>query len=212
MTALFNVISNEEANTLTGLSQKRIDILNTETDRLQQKKDNIVSLEQNAKRMILLNQTYRDKQKQYLILLMIFILVFAAFAIVIFVQERLKIQQTTLDIILMIIASIGFMSAYFTYLDIISRDNIDFQKLESQNGALVTPEKIKERVQEAEEDGKISEIKTNTGCSGKDCCTYDSRADYDDAVAAGNAISGATYYEETTDPSTGVKIGRCRLP
>ena len=96
------VLSNSDFEKLQSVQTKNQHILQMEHNRLERKKDNIISREDNANRMILLNTSYRDRQKQYLIIIMIFIFVFAFCAVVVFVQERLRIQKTTLDILMIL--------------------------------------------------------------------------------------------------------------
>ena len=105
----YNVISNEESSHLQGLQQKGVHIIKAEKERLERKKDNIVSRANNAERMILLNQTYQLKQKQYLILIMIFVVTLAICALIIFMQERLGVKKTTLDMLMIAVVVIGFI-------------------------------------------------------------------------------------------------------
>ena len=97
--SLFNVISDNEYTELSTLQQKGIHIIKTEKERLEHKKDNIVSQAENAERMILLNQSYQMRQKQYLILIMILVFTVGICALIIFLQERLGMKKTTLEMI-----------------------------------------------------------------------------------------------------------------
>lgn len=171
MPAQFNVISNEEHADLSALQQKGLQIIKTEKNRLERKKDNIVSQAENAERMILLNQSYQQRQKKYLMLIMIFVLTFAICAVIIFLQERLDFKKSTLDMLMIAVVTIGFISAYFTYDDIQSRDKIHFDKLSMDHVGITDPNKIEERVQEMKKEGKITNAKSGT-CYGPSCCTY----------------------------------------
>lgn len=196
---LYNVISNEEHAAIKDMQRNEIKLARKEKHRLEQKKDNIISRAENAERMILLNRSYQEKQRMYLILIMIFVLMISAYAIIIFIQERLNIKKTTLDILLITIVAIGLITAYYTILDILRRDNIDFYKLSSDNGALISPSKMKNSVQELKGDGKVSESTVNevqtrdrSICLGRECCQYNTISDVPES-------SGQyTYY----DPST----------
>ena len=150
----YNVISNQESTHLQGLQQKGIHIIKAEKERLERKKDNIVSRANNTERMILLNQTYQLKQKQYLILIMIFVVTLAICALIIFMQERLGVKKTTLDMLMIAVVVIGFISAYFTYNDILSRDKINFNKLSMDHVDILSPAKLEEKVQEMKKEGK----------------------------------------------------------
>ena len=174
----YNVISNEESSRLQGLQQKGIHIIKAEKERLERKKDNIVSRANNAERMILLNQTYQLKQKQYLILIMIFVVTLAICALIIFMQERLGVKKTTLDMLMIAVVVIGFLSAYFTYNDILSRDKINFNKLSMDHVDILPPAKLEERVQEMKKEGKITNANAGT-CYGPSCCNYKDLDAYD---------------------------------
>lgn len=168
--AFFNVISDEEYTKLNSLNQNGLEIIKTEKERLEQKKDNIESRKQNTERMILLNQTYQLKQKQYLILIMIFVFTFAICSVLLFIQNRLKYENYTIELLLIVVLVIGAISAYYTYDDILARDNIDFNKLSMNNTKLTNPEKEQNRIQSIrKEEGKISAYNQGT-CYGQSCC------------------------------------------
>lgn len=170
----FNVISNQEHAKLKAIQQENTGIIKKELNRLKLKEDNINSRAQNAERMILLNQSYHDRQKKYLILIMIFVLTFAVCAVVIFTQQRIGIKKTTLDIVLIVTIVIGIVSAYYTYDDILSRDKIQFSKLNMDHVSIIDPDKIKDRIQDAKKnEGKVVSTET-TGCYGASCCDHGS--------------------------------------
>lgn len=189
----YNVISNRESTHLQGLQQKGIHIIKAEKERLERKKDNIVSRANNTERMILLNQTYQLKQKQYLILIMIFVVTLAICALIIFMQERLGVKKTTLDMLMIAVVVIGFISAYFTYNDILSRDKINFNKLSMDHVDILSPAKLEERVQEMKKEGKITNANAGT-CYGPSCCNYIDFAEYD---GQSNNPKTGTYWDGT---------------
>lgn len=168
--AFFNVISDEEYTKLNSLNQNGLEIIKTEKERLEQKKDNIESRKQNAERMILLNQTYQLKQKKYLILIMIFVFTFAICSVLLFIQNRLRYENYMIEVLLIVVLVIGVISAYYTYDDIMARDKIDFNKLSMNDVKITNPEKEQERIQEIrKEQGKISAYNQGT-CYGQSCC------------------------------------------
>lgn len=189
----YNVISNEESSHLKNLQQKGIHIIKAEKERLERKKDNIVSRANNAERMILLNQTYQLKQKQYLILIMIFVVTLAICALIIFMQERLGVKKTTLDMLMIAVVVIGFISAYFTYNDILSRDKINFNKLSMDHVDILSPAKLAEKVQEMKKEGKITNANAGT-CYGPSCCNYINFAEY---TGQSNNPKTGTYWDGT---------------
>ena len=65
-----------ERNALRQQQNEVKQILSDEISRLKAKKDNMDVENHNRDRMILLNQSYRDKQREYLLIMVIFLLLF----------------------------------------------------------------------------------------------------------------------------------------
>lgn len=163
-----NIISHDQHAKMMN-KQKRTQLtLKTEIERLDTKKANINAYEQNAKRSILLNQSYKEKQKMYLILLVTFVIMFGLCLILFYVQERLGYSSVFFDLLILLILVSGFISAYFQYESIQVRDKIDFSKL--NDTMLLHPSKFKENdYNEAKQGGKISEMSASI-CKGAECC------------------------------------------
>ena len=171
---LFRVISNKEHSELRGIQQEYGKMIDSETRRLGLKKNSIENQQHNSERMIQLNQSYQSKQRKYLFLIMTFVVMFAACAVVVFVQSRLGIKKTTLDLILIVIVAVCLISAYFIYDDIVSRDNMDFSKLRVNHPGMLDPASFRDRVQdvnaESEKEGKFSSVSSEVACYGPSCC------------------------------------------
>jgi hypothetical protein len=161
------IISNSQFRKIASEQKAAGDVLDLEYNRLVSKKANMDAEIQNANRMILLNQTYRDRQKKYLILLTLFILTFGACLFIVFLQERLGYSSAIMDWILVFIVAIGFISAYFLYQNILSRDKIDFSKI--QDEALIDPKEVDESYEDAAKKGDISTL-TVESCKNEACC------------------------------------------
>lgn len=171
---LFRVISNKEHSELRGIQQEYGKMIDSETRRLGLKKNSIENQQHNSERMIQLNQSYQLKQRKYLFLVMTFVVMFAACAVVVFVQSRLGIKKTTLDLILIVIVAVCLISAYFIYDDIVSRDNMDFSKLRVNHPGMLDPASMRDRVQdvnaESEKEGKFTSVSNEVACYGQKCC------------------------------------------
>lgn len=148
--------------------QKKSDIVMThELERLQSKKANIDEQEQNAKRMILLNRSYRDKQKSYLIMMTIFLVILGLCLLVIFLQQRMGFSSAIMDWILILIIGIGIVSVYYAYINIWIRDKVDFSKLNSSS--LASPSEFEDEYAEQKEKGDLTGMTVNL-CKGEACC------------------------------------------
>jgi hypothetical protein len=192
------VLSNSDFEKLQSVQTKNQHILQMEHNRLERKKDNIISREDNANRMILLNTSYRDRQKQYLIIIMIFIFVFAFCAVVVFVQERLRIQKTTLDILMILIVGGGLVSAWFVYSGILARDNIYFNKLKNDGPNMLQVRHMKNPVQDVSDVAPLNKDMSDKSCSGPGCCDYADLTAYNNDTST---VVGTTY--TYFDASTG---------
>ena len=66
MPNIAEIISNEDYTKLVNRQKETQSFLEIEIQRLESKKANMDDKEENAKRLILLNTSYRDKQNKYL--------------------------------------------------------------------------------------------------------------------------------------------------
>jgi hypothetical protein len=148
------------------LSEKMV--LN-ETARLVSKKSSMDAEYENTERMLLLNQTYQERQKQYLVLLALFILIFLICLVIVFMQERLGMTSIVMDSALVLVICIGGVSAYFVYMNILKRDKLNFSKINEIG--LMQPAEIIAAAHdpEAAAKGDISMITLNS-CVGAACC------------------------------------------
>lgn len=162
------IISNEDYDKVTSLQGLSNSIVNSETDRLELKKANMDAARQNAVRMLLFNQTYQERQKQYLILLSLFVFVFFICLAMVFVQERLGMTSIMIDLSLVVVVCVGGISAYFLYLNILNRDKLDFSKI-NEDGLLHPADKVESASDIAAKDGDITAI-TAEACVGAECC------------------------------------------
>ena len=78
MPNIAEIISNEDYTKLVNRQKETQSFLEIEIQRLESKKANMDDKEENAKRLILLNTSYRDKQNKYLVLMTLFVLIFGA--------------------------------------------------------------------------------------------------------------------------------------
>ena len=132
-----DIINNQHYDRVTGLQQFSKMVMEKEINRLDSKKANMDSEESNKKRMILLNRTYQDRQRKNLLLMFLFLMIFLVCLVIVFFQERLGYTSVIMDLLLVVVITVGGVSAYFVYMNILSRDNIDFSK--RNNDGLLQP-------------------------------------------------------------------------
>lgn len=167
MSGDMEIISSENYGKIVKQQRKSKNVLMHELERLQSKKANIDEQEQNAKRMILLNRSYRDKQKSYLIMMTIFLVILGLCLLVIFLQQRMGFSSAIMDWALILIIGIGIVSVYYAYINIWIRDKVDFSKLNSSG--LASPSEFKDEYAEQKEKGDLAGMTVNL-CKGPECC------------------------------------------
>jgi hypothetical protein len=171
-----HVINDEDYGRVARLQRESRMILSKEMERLDSKKTNMDTEVNNKKRMILLNATYRDKQRQYLILMFLLIFVFLLCLVIVFFQERLGYTSFVMDFMLVFVIGIGGISAYFVYLNILGRDPIDFSKINDEG--LLQPVNIIDATKPKTDVASGDLIPISKECVGAECCgpgyTYNS--------------------------------------
>lgn len=177
------IISNDQYDLISNQQRHSKKIVAKEINRLQQKKNNMDVERHNADRMILLNNSYKEKQKHYLILLVIILLTFGISLAIVFLQERLGYSTTVMDWLIIFVVAIGIISAFNLLNNILMRDNIDFNKLSQYDNSILLPTSSigdsNNNYDEKAKAGQISEASAEA-CRGPDCCgpgyTWDSGA------------------------------------
>ena len=171
---IYEIISNEAVAKILGQQNETKQIVLDEIDRLNVKKSNLDTEKNNADRMILLNQSYRDRQQQYLMIMLIFLFVFGISLAIVFFQEKLGITTILMDIIIITVVGAGIFAAIFMFSDIFSRDSVDFSQLKQDGGKLInvtkkTGEDAAAANAAALSAGKLSQA-VGTTCKGAECC------------------------------------------
>ena len=123
------IISDQQYSQIIQQQNQYNNIVKRETRRLQSKKDNMDVERHNADRMILLNNSYKEKQKHYLILLVVVLLTFGISLAIVFLQERLGYSTVVMDWLIIIVVALGIITSFNLFNNILKRDNIDFTKL-----------------------------------------------------------------------------------
>ena len=145
-------------------------IINTEQDRLEEKKELVDTSIFEQKRAQSLNESYRQKYNYYIYMIVAVILLFVSFIVISQVSKTITfIPSVVYD--LMYIASItivGFF-IYFTIIDIARRDHMDFSKINVNPPRELTSDDL-----EKQRDSNYNGIDMMPKfCVGSDCCNPD---------------------------------------
>ena len=169
----FEIISDEKANMIQNKQNQTKHIVLDEIDRMKVKKSNMDTEKYNADRMILLNQSFRDRQQQYLMIMLLFLFVFGISLAIVFFQEKMGITTVFMDILLIAVIGSGIFVAVFMFTDIFSRDPLEFSKLKQEGGKLTNVLKHKDAADAANKAalsaGEVTQI-VKTTCRGAECC------------------------------------------
>lgn len=160
------IISRDQYSSIVETQNATELVLKTEIQRLDSKKNNMDEKEQNARRMILMTRSYRDKQAAYLMILSIMVLSFGIGLCIVFLQERIGISNVFLDGLLIGIVTLGIVISILLYFDIKRRDKIDFSKLDSTQLESVSKDN---QFQKSAEKGDLSSMAAAL-CRGSECC------------------------------------------
>ena len=145
-------------------------IINTEQDRLEEKKELVDTSIFEQKRAQSLNESYRQKYNYYIYMIVAITLLFVSFIVISQVSKTITfIPSVVYD--LMYIASItivGFF-IYFTMIDIARRDHMDFSKINVNPPRELTSDDL-----EKQRDSNYNGIDMMPKfCVGSDCCNPD---------------------------------------
>lgn len=149
-------------------------IVKTEQERLEQKKELVDASMFEQKRLQSLNESYRQKYNYYIYILIAFILMFVSFIIIGQLSKTFTfIPSTVFDLLYVLTISIAGFYIYFNILDIARRDHMDFSKINVNPPKQLTPEELEK--QRASSYGSGINL-TPKFCIGADCCNPDPNA------------------------------------
>ena len=107
-----------------------LNIVKTEQDRLNNKKDDINSAYVGKQRAVQLNESYRLKYRQFMKILLVIIVTLVLFILITFLSVRFPfIPSFIFEILSIFIISAGIFIIYFMMTDLVSRSNTYYNEL-----------------------------------------------------------------------------------
>jgi hypothetical protein len=187
------------------------EIVDTELNRLQQKKTNVDTALEGQKRMVQLNESYRQKYLYYtrgLVIVVVFLLLYIIISVV--STYLPDIPDSLFDVIYFILGVLFVFIIFFLYLDYSNRDNMDFSKLNyGPPNIPASANQIQEQQRNALKMGDLLGSINVTGCIGDKCCSDGTKWDSGNSfcvrdgftIMNNNSIGGATsnYASETSE-------------
>lgn len=169
---VYEIISNDQIDLIQTEQRQTKKIVQDELNRLQIKKNNMDTESNNTDRMILLNQSFRDRQQKYLVIMVMFLIIFGICLAIVFFQNKLGIQSVFIDVFIVLIICTGIGTGISMVSNINSRDPIEFSKMGQENGSLI---KIPRQqgsaavVSSSLAKGKLTQA-IGKICKGAECC------------------------------------------
>jgi len=191
-------------------------ILDREKGRLEAKKDTIDAAYMGQQRMVDLTNSQTKKNKAYNLILIVAVITFLVVLGIKQVYDNGIIPNTVLDIMNIVILSVGMIYCVVLYMDIYNRSNMDFDQITLDQPYRKSQAEIDADRAKQLASGQLSDATAgaNAGCVGAQCCPVDSSFNEYNKIcvpnyAPTNAVNGAkAFYNPSTriitwkDPAT----------
>ena len=179
----FNTASGTTTAVLTNQADVK-EIVDTELSRLQQKKTNVDTALEGQKRMVDLNESYRQKYSYFTRVLVIIVVFLVLYIIISIISTYLPdIPESLFDVIYFMLGVLFVFIMFFLYLDYSNRDNMDFNKLNyGPPNIPASANQIKEQQRNALKMGDLLGSINITGCIGDKCCSDGTKWDSGNSV------------------------------
>jgi hypothetical protein len=146
-------------------------ILETENDRLTDKKKSIDNAISGQRRILQLNDSYRKRYAAYTRLILAIVFTLVVLFLVNLLKKRFPIIPDSVVMLLYII----IVSAYIIYAillvaDINRRDRTNFDELDLNGPSVIDPAAIKKQSEKAAQSGDLLGYLNINGCVGSYCC------------------------------------------
>lgn len=164
-------------------------LLSNEQQRLADKKTRIDQALDGQKRLISLNDSYRLRYTQYIKMVIIAIIVLVTWTVLNQLNALGLLPGPFYAFLLVILITAGIFSCYFIYLDILNRDNMNFNEITIPPPTKLTPEEIKKNQEAAAAAGNLLGTINFNGCLGAECCSTGSKWDQGNSVCIGNSYA-----------------------
>lgn len=199
LNSLYNKIldSNSSSESILERQEKMKAIVQTESQRLNKKKDDIESAILGKKRAVDLNESYRLRYEQYMKIIIVIIITLVIFIGITFLSKRFPfIPSFVAEIASIIVISIGIFTIYYMTIDMLSRNRTYYNKLN-----LTGPNKdVGNSINiQGSTTNSISDLLSGSNmkmCVGSSCCDKGSHWDTGNAICVGNTIAGFTTIKQ----------------
>jgi hypothetical protein len=155
--------------------QKQVNnILQSELDRLNIKKEQIANAQNGQKRVLMMNESYRKRQAEYMKLIIAVVFVFALVIVMRYMRVYFNVLPEAVYTLLHILlfASV-IIYAMITYVNVNAREKINFDRLDLPGPRIESEADFKKRNEAAKLAGDLLGVSNSNLCKGAACCTAD---------------------------------------
>lgn len=194
---LSNALTNADSSigpTLTYQTEVKT-ILDREKDRLERKESTINAAYQGQQRMVDLTNSQTKKNKAYNLILIVAVITFLVVLGIKQVYDNGIIPNTVLDIMNIVILSVGMIYCVVLYMDIYNRSNMDFDQITLDQPYRKSQAEIDADRAKQLASGQLSDATAgaNAGCIGAQCCPVDSSFNEYNKICVPNKAPAGTY-------------------
>lgn len=152
--------------------QKQVNnILQSELDRLNSKKDQLANAQKGQMRVLMMNESYRKRQAEYTKLIIAVVFVFALVIVMRYMRVFFNVLPDAVYTLLHILlfASVIIYSM-ITYVNVNSREKINFDRLDLPGPKIESTADFVKRNEAAKLAGDLLGVSNSNLCKGAACC------------------------------------------
>jgi hypothetical protein len=174
LTGLANSVKSKDAAVSAVLTkQKQVNnILQSEMNRLNDKKTQLDNARKGQMRVLMMNESYRKRQSEYLKLITAVVVVFALVIVMRYTRVYFNVLPDAVYTLLHILlfASLIIYSL-ITYINVNSREKINYDRLSLPSPVIELSADFKKRNAAAQKAGDLLGVSNSDLCKGAACCT-----------------------------------------
>lgn len=145
-------------------------VVTTELNRLKKKKENVDLAIESQNRMVKLNDSYRKKYSYYVKIIITIIVFLCIFIFINLLSSYFPLLSYVFDIFYFFLAVTLVFTIYFIYLDVIWRDNMNFDELAFNPPNITDTNALAQQRAQASKLGNLLDSIDVIGCVGEKCC------------------------------------------
>jgi hypothetical protein len=179
-----SVNSKDTAVSAVMTKQKQVNnIMQSEINRLNEKKIQLDNAQKGQTRVLMMNESYRKRQSEYIKLIIAVVIVFSFVIVMRYVRAYFNVLPDSVYTLIHILLFSGvILYSFVTYINVNSREKINFDRLSLPAPDIKTSDEANELNNIALKKGNLLGVSNSNLCKGSACCS-----------------DGITQWDETTE-------------